>query len=979
MFLLNDLTNSYSMKKFYFLICLSFVVIKGQGQLMYEPFNYTPHATLGLAAQSSSVWLIVNTGDSILVNSGSLSYSGLPASTGNKAMYNGAGTDYYRVFTAQTSGKIYYSFILNLSSLGLLDATGGYFTTLMQTGSTTAFGASVWTRLSTTPGKYNVGVSTRSNSAVSWVATDLDPGTSYFVVADYEIIAGSANDISKIWLNPGLGGAEPAASATAVAGTDLSAAGVERVLLRQDSDPETAFTEVDELRVGTTWTDVTPSAAVPVLSLSSLTAFGNVCINTTAGPNSFTITGSNLSTANVTVAALAGFSYSTASGGPYTSTLSITQPGGAFSQQVFVQFTPTAVQSYNGNIAVAGGGVSTPVNAAASGAGVNTLPSVTTGAASAITQTSATAAGSIPSIGCSALTANYGIEYSTISGFANGTGTPVLSTNLSGGNFTSALSGLVSATPYYYHAFATNAGGTAYGAEQSFTTASPNPTINVSSLTAFGNICINTTAGPNSFTITGTNLTTANVTVGALAGYTYSTTSGGTYTTTLSLTQAGGSYSQQIFVRFTPTAVQSYNGNIPVAGGGVASAVNVAASGAGVNTIASVTTGAVSAITQTTATAAGTISATGCSSVTTYGIEYSTTNGFPNGSGTQVASTNLAAGNFSSALSGLVPSTTYYYKAYATNAGGTAYGAQQSFTTASPFLSATALTPFGTACIGTTAGPNSFTLTGVGLSTANIVVGPLTGYTFSTTSGGTYTASLTLTQPGGAYSQTIFVKFSPTLVQSYNGNIPVSGGGAAAINAAAVGSGVNTLATVTTGAASNLTNHSATLAGSIAAIGCSNVTVYGIEYSGINGFANATGTQVPSTNLASGSFSSSISGLVQGATYYYKAYATNAGGTSYGLQQSFTVPSIGQGLHLYPSPVERGANIRITMDGLTPGYYGLLLYNNDGQLVFQKDMNIQVQFINQVFTIPAGIPIGIYRASLVNYKETITTTTIMIQ
>ncbi|HUR66019.1 MAG TPA: hypothetical protein VMZ03_06680 [Chitinophagaceae bacterium] len=967
------------MKKFYFLLCLSFVVLNSRGQLLTEPFNYTPDPINGIAQQSGGVWVRINSGDSILVTAGNLSYTGLPASTGNKISFDGAGSDDYRAFTVQTAGAVYFSFILNVSSLGSLNTTGTYFTGLIQTASTSAFGGTVWTRLSSTPGRYNIGISTRSNSTVSWLAGDYVPGTSYFIVANYEIIAGTGNDVSKIWVNPALGGSEPAPDATAAAGTDFSATGIERILLRQDAATTTPFIDMDELRVGTTWTDVTPSAAVPALSISSpLAAFGSVCINTTAGPNSFTIAGINLTTANVTVAALPGFTYSTTSGGTYTTSLSLAQPGGTYSQQVFVKFNPTAVQSYNGNIAVGGGGAPS-VNAAATGAGVNTLPSVTTGVATAITQTTATAAGTITSIGCSAITSNYGIEYSTTAGFANGSGTPVISTNLSGGNFTSALSGLTPTTTYYYHAFASNAAGTSYGAEQSFTTASPNPTINATSLTAFGNICINTTAGPNSFTISGANLTTANVTVAALPGFTYSTTAGGTYTTTLSLAQPGGTYSQQIFVKFTPTTVQSYNGNIAVAGGGVASPVNVAASGAGANSIASVTTGAASTITQTTATAAGTITAPGCSAISAYGIEYSLTNGFANGTGTQVASTNLAGGSFSAGLNGLTSNTIYYYKAYATNSGGTAYGTQQSFSTLPPVLSATALTPFGTTCINTTVGPNSFTITGVGLTNANVVVGPLAGYSFATTAGGTYTASLSLAQPGGAYSQTIFVKFNPALVQSYNGSIPLSGGGANATTVAAVGSGVNTLATVTTGAASNLTNHSALLAGSIGANGCSNVSVAGIEYSGINGFTNGTGTKVMASTIAGGNFLSSLTGLVQGATYYYKAYAINSGGISYGLQQSFTVPVISNGFTLSPNPVKRGAEVRVTMNGITPGYYGLLFINSAGALVYQYDMNIQANFINQTLAIPYGLPFGVYRVQLVDHLKKLATKTIMVQ
>ncbi len=859
--------------------------ISSWSQLLTEPFNYTPHATLGLASQSNNTWLPINTGDSMLVDAGSLTYPGLAASTGNKVIFEGTGTDYYTNFTSQTSGSIYSSFILNVSALGSLNTTGGYFAGYIQSGSTTTFGDAIWTRLSTTAGRYNVGVSTRSNSAVTWLAADLVPGTPCFIVTAYDIVAGAANDVCRIWLNTAaIGGSEPAPDATSVPGTDLSSAA--RFFLRQVASTGTPFIEFDELRVGTTWADVTPSGvAAPTLTATALTAFGNVCINTTAGPNSFTITGTTLNATNVTVGALAGFTYSTTAGGTYTTTLSLAQPGGAYSQQIFVQFTPTAVQSYNGNIPVGGGGA-TSINVAASGAGVNTIPTVTTGAASAITTTTATLAGTIPANGCTAVTA-YGVEYSTTNGFPNGTGTPVASTNLSGINFSSNVTLLAPGTTYYYHAYATNAGGTAYGAQQSFTTVGA-PVLSASALTGFGNVCINTTAGPNSFTITGTNLDATNITVGALNGFTFSTTAGGTYTATLSLAQPGGAYSQQIFVQFTPTLVQSYNGNIPVGGGG-ATTVNVAATGAGVNSVPTVTTGTASAITTNSATLAGTIPANGCSAVTAYGVEYSTTAGFPNGTGTPVASTNLSGINFSSNVAGLTPNTVYYYHAYATNAGGTGYGIEQTFTTLSltPTLTATALAAFGNVCVNTTAGPNSFTINASALNNTNVNVGPLTGFTFSTTSGGTYTASLSLAQPGGTYTQQIFVRFTPTLVQSYNGNIPVSGGGATAINVAASGAGINTLATVTSGAASAITAISATVAGTIPSIGCSAITAYGIEWSTVNGFPNGSGTAVPSTNLSGINFSSNLTGLAPTTTYYYHAYATNNGGTAYGAQGTF--------------------------------------------------------------------------------------------
>jgi hypothetical protein len=127
-------------------------------------------------------------------------------------------------------------------------------------------------------------------------------------------------------------------------------------------------------------------------------------------------------------------------------------------------------------------------------------------------------------------------------------------------------------------------------------------------------------------------------------------------------------------------------------------------------------------------------------------------------------------------------------------------------TLAGSTLSTTALTAFGSQCNGGVYGPNSFTITGSMLSNVNVDVAALAGYTYSTSAGGTYTSSLSLAQPGGAYSQTIYVKFNPIAAVSYNGNIVVSGGGASSINVVASGTGVApvtpgvTIAAVPTGA-----------------------------------------------------------------------------------------------------------------------------------------------------------------------------------
>jgi len=207
------------------------------------------------------------------------------------------------------------------------------------------------------------------------------------------------------------------------------------------------------------------------------------------------------------------------------------------------------------------------------------------------------------------------------------------------------------------------------------------PTLGATTLSSFGNICVNATSPANSFNVNGVNLTGADVTVGPLTNFTFATTAAGTYSASLTLPQAGGSFSQDIYVQFTPAAVQSYSGNIPVSGGGASSSINVAVSGAGVNTAPSVSAAAATSVSYTSATLPATITDAGCTAVTTYGFEYSTTNGFANGSGTVLTSTNLTSGSFSAVVGALAPSTTYYYKAFAQNAGGKSYSSQRSFTT----------------------------------------------------------------------------------------------------------------------------------------------------------------------------------------------------------------------------------------------------------------------------------------------------------
>ncbi|MGB3526885.1 MAG: lamin tail domain-containing protein, partial [Flavobacteriales bacterium] len=253
------------------------------------------------------------------------------------------------------------------------------------------------------------------------------------------------------------------------------------------------------------------------------------------------------------------------------------------------------------------------------------------------------------------------------------------------GNVTSYIvTGLDPSTNYFYRVRATGGGCPATASSNEIavtTTVGTSPFLTAGTLTDFGDICLNADGGPFSFTLDGTNLTAADVTVAALSGYTFSTTELGTYTTTLSISQPGGTFSQDIWVKFTPTLEQNYDGDITVGGGG-ASDITVAVTGSGINTAAIMATGGIVSVGMNQAEVGGSVNDVGCSALTDYGIEYSTTNGFTPGTGTQVSSTNLSGGNYSSTITGLDPCTIYYYVAYGTNGGGTTYGTEDSFETA---------------------------------------------------------------------------------------------------------------------------------------------------------------------------------------------------------------------------------------------------------------------------------------------------------
>ena len=100
--------------------------------------------------------------------------------------------------------------------------------------------------------------------------------------------------------------------------------------------------------------------------------------------------------------------------------------------------------------------------------------------------------------------------------------------------------------------------------------------------------------------------------------------------------------------------------------------------------------------------------------------------------------------------------------------------------------------------------------------------------------------------------------------------------------------------TVTLSSISNITSNSATTGGDVTSDGGAAVTTKGVCW-GTN--QNPTTSDSKTSNgTGTGSFTSSITGLNPGITYYLKAYAINSIGTSYSGQSTFTTVALAPAL-----------------------------------------------------------------------------------
>lgn len=296
---------------------------------LYEPFNFS-----GLA--SANGWTVHSgtTGPitALTTPSGSgnsLVYPGLPIPQGNRvAMSGSVAQDINFPFT--TSGNVgYFSFLINVTDLSNMTATGSYFIAFGGTAGTSLsiYFPRLYVALGSTATTFKLGILNTSGGAVTpdYIAQDLNPNTTYFVVAKAAQNAGGGIDAS-IWLNPIPGAAEPVAGATNSQGSSSwPTNGIQSIALRQASGIGTF--EIDEIRAGETWASVTPSSATSCITYNTMSA--TACSSYTLNAQTYTSSGTYVQTlSNANAAGCDSIiNLNLTINNPTTSTLNITNCG----------------------------------------------------------------------------------------------------------------------------------------------------------------------------------------------------------------------------------------------------------------------------------------------------------------------------------------------------------------------------------------------------------------------------------------------------------------------------------------------------------------------------------------------------------------------------------------------------------------------------------------------------------------------------
>lgn len=231
-------------------------------------------------------------------------------------------------------------------------------------------------------------------------------------------------------------------------------------------------------------------------------------------------------------------------------------------------------------------------------------------------------------------------------------------------------------------------------------------------------------------------------------------------------------------------------------------------------------------------------------------------------------------------VSGLMPSTTYHFRAFVSNAQGVAYSQDQSITT-----DAQALAVVGSIPCSQITYSSAFATGTVDNDGCSSVISR--GFCYSTNSNPTINNSIVNSGSGiGLFSTTISNLNAGTTyhLRPFAQNASGFSYGSE-VTFTTLSFGPPSVATL---AFNSVTSTSATISGSVSADGGSAVITRGVCYSTTTNPTISNSVSFSGSGL--GSFSCNLSGLASGTTYYVRAFAINSFGTGYGSTLSFTTP-----------------------------------------------------------------------------------------
>lgn len=195
----------------------------------------------------------------------SLYYNSLEASLGNRTALVAGNTEDINKAITGISGTGYFSFLLNVPSttgLHVNTGVGDYFIGFGGAAGSpmTSLASRVFIRAGATANTFVLGLTNNSGTGTNttWNPTEYLCGTSVFIVIKLNTLTSPIS--ASMWINPIPATTEPAANTLNSSGTNTIAA-IASIYLRQGgtANSGTGNLQLDEIRVGSTWENVTPS------------------------------------------------------------------------------------------------------------------------------------------------------------------------------------------------------------------------------------------------------------------------------------------------------------------------------------------------------------------------------------------------------------------------------------------------------------------------------------------------------------------------------------------------------------------------------------------------------------------------------------------------------------------------------------------------------------------------------------------------